>query len=99
MILFKKNFLHIYLHSRFSDFEILRYAHIFDEGSFIKLFLEKSKQDQFYGGSSSYIIETGGRYCPVNLYRLYFRLYGLTFAYTGPIHRYLNFRLQKVKGE
>ena len=93
-----KNFFFLLI-SRFSDYEILKDTHITDEGSFIKLFLEKSKQDQFYGGSCSYILESGGRYCPVNLFRLYFRIYGLTFEYKGPANRYLNFRLYKCKGE
>lgn len=81
---------------RFSDFETITDKITFDHGNFIKIMFPKSKQDQLYNGTISYLPEQGGKYCPCTLLRMYFTLYNLEFGYTGPVNRYINFSVYKT---
>ena len=80
---------------RFSDYEIITDSMVEDCGDYIKINLPRSKQDQFYSGTCSYIATYEDRYCPVVLIRLYFSMFQLKFNYQGSNLRFLNCRVQR----
>ena len=45
--------------SRYSDYAIISENHIEDRGDFLKISLDRTKQDQMYSGTNSFIAETG----------------------------------------
>ena len=69
-----------------------------DKGDYVKIFIPRSKNDPFFGGTHSYIPATGGKYCPCYIIRHYFKVYKLQFKYEGPVNRYLNFRIVNYQG-
>lgn len=84
---------------RFSDYVILTDHMIEDCGDYIKISLPRSKQDQYYGGTCSYISDYDDKeYCPVRLIRKYFTLTSLTFGYVGLKSNFLCCRFQNKKG-
>ena len=81
---------------RFDDYKRLTDKDVTDEGSFIKIVFERSKNDQFGDNSISVIpVRANSGECPVALIRLYFRRFGLKFGGQGKL---LNFRIRKVAG-
>ena len=83
----------------FSDFVILTDQMLEDCGDYIKISLPRSKQDQYYAGTCSYIsVYEDNGYCPVQLIRLYFKLTKLTFNYQGLNQRFLCCRFRNKQG-
>ena len=81
------------------DFVILTDQMLEDCGDYIKISLPRSKQDQYYAGTCSYIsVYEDNGYCPVQLIRLYFKLTKLTFNYQGLNQRFLCCRFRKKQG-
>ena len=81
---------------RFDDFKRLTEADVTDQGTYIKIIFERSKNDQFGDNSMSVIPERPGcETCPAALLRLYFRRFGLCF---GSGKKLLNFRIWKEAG-
>ncbi len=71
---------------RFDDFKRLTDKEVTDEGSYIKLVLRHSKNDQFGDNSISVIpIRTDSPACPVRLIQLYFQRFGLWFGGSGKL--------------
>ena len=84
---------------RFSDYNILRDIDLDDQGSHIVIFFARSKNDQYYEGSSSYIParpESAG--CPVSVIRHYYRRFNLNFKGNITTGKFLNFRISKQHG-
>ena len=84
---------------RFSDYNILRDIDLDDQGSHIVIFFARSKNDQYYEGSSSFIParpESAG--CPVSVIRLYYKRFNLKFKGSTTTGKYLNFRISKQHG-
>lgn len=81
---------------RFSDYMQLKDTDVSDDGNCLKIHFRKSKNDQFYEGSYSYIAEQPGYpTCPVKLIRLYYKRFNLHFDHQGLSQGYLNFRICK----
>ena len=84
---------------RFSDYNILRDTDLDDQGSHIVIFFARSKNDQYYEGTSSFIpARPGSAGCPVVLLRLYYRRFNLNFKGRVSTGKYLNFRISKQFG-
>ena len=78
---------------RFEDFSRLTTQDFSDQGDHIHIVFEHRKNDQFGDNSWSVIsARQGSDFCPVNLFRLYFRCFGLDF---GQGNKFVNFRLNK----
>ena len=70
-----------------SDFE--------DFGDYIQITFRKSKNDQYYKGSTSVIAkQLDSTTCPVKLIRLYFKHFGLKFKGKGDKGVFVNFRVR-----
>jgi hypothetical protein len=83
---------------RFNDYQQIQDTHVEDIGDYMKIFIPLSKNDPFFAGSHSYIPASGGKYCPVYILRHYFKLFKLDFEYSGPVERFLNFRVVNKNG-
>ena len=84
---------------RFSDYNILRDTDLDDQGSHIVIYFARSKNDQYYEGTSSFIParpESAG--CPVSLLRQYYRRFNLNFKGSVSTGKFLNFRITKQFG-
>ena len=84
---------------RFSDYNILRDIDLDDQGSHIVIFFAKSKNDQCYEGTSSFIPARPGVIgCPVTLVRQYYLRFNLNFKGKVSSGKFLNFRISKHQG-
>ena len=84
---------------RFSDFNGLTDSHFNDKGDCIEITFPKSKNDQYFKGSSSVITEKPDSIlCPVRLTRLYFKRFHLKFKGNNICPKFINFRLRKQNG-
>ena len=92
-----RGLVYYYTWCRFADFKILKDGDFDDVGEYVKIFFKKSKNDQFYNGSTSIIAEQpGSSTCPVRIIRLYFKKFGLWFCDQEPTGTFVNFRIQKT---
>ena len=64
----------------------------------IRLTFARSKQDQYYSGSKSFLPAVGGKYCPVNIFRMFARQYDFNFGPQGNGRKYLNFVIFNTNG-
>ena len=87
-----------YSFCRFSDYTLLLDTDLDDQGSHIVINFKKSKNDQYYEGSSSFIPVRGSVCCPVKVIRLYYRRFHLKFKGNPSSGIYVNFRLAKMNG-
>ena len=84
---------------RFSNYNILRDTDLDDQGSHIVIFFAKSKNDQCYEGTSSFIPARPGVIgCPVTLVRQYYLRFNLNFKGKVSSGKFLNFRISKHQG-
>ncbi len=65
----------------------------------IRITIPRSKQDQIYAGTRSYIPEVGGRYCPVMIFKMFQRQFGFEFGPQGNSRKFLNFMLYNDQGQ
>ena len=83
---------------RYSDYSLLTEADIEDRGDHIRINFVRTKQDQFYSGTKSYLPLVGGKFCPVTLYRLYAQQFHFNFGPQGSRMKYLNFMVYNCNG-
>ena len=88
-----------YSFCRFSDYTLLRDTDLDDQGLHIVVHFARSKNDQYYEGSSSFIpARREADYCPVELLRKYYKRFGLHFRGSPTSGKFLNFRIGKQNG-
>ena len=85
---------------RFSDFRQLTDSNFEDLGDSILVTFPKSKNDQYYQGTTSVLPEKiGSKLCPVKITRLYFQRFKLNFKNAKVIPAaFVNFRIAKREG-
>ena len=88
-----------YTFCRFSDFVQLRDSDITDHGTYLRLNFRNSKNDQYFEGTHSIIVEQlENEACPVKIIRLYFKTFKLRFCDNSPTGNFLNFRYRNKNG-
>ena len=83
---------------QFSDYSQLKDTDLDDQGSHIVVNFKKSKNDQYYEGSSCFIPARDSPCCPVKILRLYYRRFHLHFKGHESSNIFLNFRVAKRHG-
>ena len=73
------------------DYNCVKDKHVSLFPDYIKIVFPKSKNDQFYDNSYSFIPTINDKYCPVKLLKFYFQFTGLTFENPAKRCYYLNF--------
>ena len=83
---------------RFSDYTQLMDTDLDDQGSHIVINFKKSKNDQYYEGSTSFIPSRSNEFCPVTILRLYYQRFQLRFKGHNSSGKFINFRVEKRNG-
>lgn len=87
-----------YSFCRFSDYTQLLDTDLDDQGSHIVISFKKSKNDQYYEGSTSFISSRSSEFCLVKILRLYYQRFQLRFKGHISSGKFVNFRVEKRNG-